>query len=748
MFRRPICQWGVLFLVVTANVVYGRASDDHLPKTVQNPGFEDGQPGEVPPGWFVPLPSTNAGYSAKIVEEKPHDGKRCAVLERSKESNAAGFGNLMQTVDAAQYRGKRIRYQAAVRTDGRAQLWLRVDRKGGETGFFDNMGERPIRDGAWRSYLIDGDVDTDAESINFGIMLIGEGKTWIDAVKLEVAGRAGEGIEPPRAFQGRELENLVAYTKLLGLVRYFHPSDQSATTDWDAFAIRGIPIAQAAETPAELAQRLEQLFQPIAPLVRVFPSDKRPTAAQDQASPSGTRKVLAWRHIGVGGKPGIYSSKRVGNSDNEFPNPARPFTSDLGGGVTAVVPLAVFADEQGTLPHVVPVKSTPMTATTAKDRNTRLAAVALAWNVFQHFYPYFDVVQTDWPAALRIALTKAATDRDERAFLDTLRGLVAALHDGHGNVMHSSDTGYSLPAFRWDWVEDQLVVVQIAEEMPLLKPGDVIVKVNGVPAAEALAEKEKLISGATAGWKRYRGLTELLRGPANSTMSLTVRDRDGKVSDVRARRTFAFDKLREPRPAKVAELKPGVVYINLDETSDADFTAALPQLASARGIIFDLRGYPRGSTAALAHLIDEPVTCAQWHVPVTYYPDRTHVSYQFSNWKVTPQTPRFKAKVAFLTDGRAISYAETYLGIVEHYKLAEIVGAPTAGTNGNVNPFTLPGGYQVVWTGMKVLKHDGSRHHGVGIRPTIPVSRTVRGVAEGKDEVLDRAIEVVSRADK
>ncbi len=108
-----------------------------------------------------------------------------------------------------------------------------------------------------------------------------------------------------------------------------------------------------------------------------------------------------------------------------------------------------------------------------------------------------------------------------------------------------------------------------------------------------------------------------------------------------------------------------------------------------------------------------------------------------------PKAPRFHGKVAFLTDGRAISYAETYLGIIEHYKLAAIVGSPTAGTNGNVNPFSLPGGIQVIWIGTKVLKHDGSRHHGVGILPTIPATRTIRGVTEGRDEVLDRAIAVV-----
>jgi C-terminal processing protease CtpA/Prc len=100
-------------------------------------------------------------------------------------------------------------------------------------------------------------------------------------------------------------------------------------------------------------------------------------------------------------------------------------------------------------------------------------------------------------------------------------------------------------------------------------------------------------------------------------------------------------------------------------------------------------------------------------------------------------------KKVFLTDGRAISYAESCMGIVEHYKIGEIVGEATAGTNGNVNPLRLPGGYSFTWTGMKVLKHDGSQHHGVGIAPTIPVMRTRAGVASGVDEVLERGLKAL-----
>jgi C-terminal processing protease CtpA/Prc len=204
--------------------------------------------------------------------------------------------------------------------------------------------------------------------------------------------------------------------------------------------------------------------------------------------------------------------------------------------------------------------------------------------------------------------------------------------------------------------------------------------------------------------------------------------------------------LREERPEKIAEVRPGIFYVDIDRIEDGDLADMLEKLEKARGIVFDLRGYPRSGEAfgVLGHLTEKSITCAQWHVPKVSRPDRTDMEFQFSNWPVQPKSPHLTAKIAFITDGRAISAAETLMGIVEHYKLGEIVGAATAGTNGNVNPFTLPGGYRVVWTGMKVLKHDGSQHHGIGILPTVPVERTVKGVAEGKDEFLEKAVQVVS----
>jgi C-terminal processing protease CtpA/Prc len=429
----------------------------------------------------------------------------------------------------------------------------------------------------------------------------------------------------------------------------------------------------------------------------------------------------------------------------------------LGGGVSALVPLALYADAKGALPRVSEVKPRAPEKPegflpSGDDRATRLADVALAWNVFQHFYPYFDVVPVDWPAELRRGLTSAAADADARAFRDTLRRLVAALHDGHGNAgAMASPSRLGLPIL-WEWVENRLVVIQVDREHAAglggLRVGDVITAIDGRKVAEVLAAEEALSSAATPQWRRYRAVQTLgLGGPGS--VRLAIEHPGGAAATVTLERslpTFGPGALEEKRPEKIADLAPGILYVDLTRISDDDWKGALDRLAKAKGIVFDFRGYPNGlSPVFLQYLTAEPIHSAQWRIPVVTRPDHQGWTYSFSHWTLEPLTPRLTGKIAFVTDGRAISYAESCMGIVEAYKMGAIVGGPTAGTNGNINPFLLPGGYRLVWTGMQVLKHDGSRHHGVGIQPTVPVSRTLAGVAAGRDELLEKAIEVVSR---
>ena len=67
--------------------------------------------------------------------------------------------NIMQAVDPAPYRGKKVRVSGWIRTDGRkgfrAGLWVRVDRKN-EMGFFDNMMNRSITGTEWTEAVVEG----------------------------------------------------------------------------------------------------------------------------------------------------------------------------------------------------------------------------------------------------------------------------------------------------------------------------------------------------------------------------------------------------------------------------------------------------------------------------------------------------------------------------------------------------------------------------------------------------------------
>ena len=171
-----------------------------------NLDLEAGTLGQVPAGWFLPAPSREAGYAVQLTEDRPRQGQRCALVT-GLAPKAPAFGNLMQSFDATPYRGRRVTLRAAVRAEvagsgNQAQLWLRVDRKGGEAGFFDNMQDRPIVRAGWQDYQIVGDVADDAEGISLGLMLLGSGRAWLDAVSFEIVGKIGEGDEPARPLQG------------------------------------------------------------------------------------------------------------------------------------------------------------------------------------------------------------------------------------------------------------------------------------------------------------------------------------------------------------------------------------------------------------------------------------------------------------------------------------------------------------------------------------------------------------------
>jgi C-terminal processing protease CtpA/Prc len=593
-------------------------------------------------------------------------------------------------------------------------------------------------------------------------LLRGNGKAWLDDVKIEIIGDGGEGNQPATELTQRQLENVTALARLVGYVRFFHPTKTVARTNWDLFTINAIRHVEDADSPKRLSELLNDVFYPVAPNVRIDVTSSNlhlPETLSDQESDS---KVRFWMHIGVNlnSSRSIYSSKQRTAANARVFN-LTPIRADLGGGVATLVPTAIptkdLSSFEGSAFKRLHIKRLPHDwQPSSDDRSTRFAAVISTWNVIQHFYPYFDVVDIDWTDQLARALVRSATDKSESDFFETLERLIAPLRDGHGTVIPNNVHEPSRfahkhvpPPVAFTWVGESIVVTAIGEEVDKrLRVGDVVTEINGESIETLVDSLRDRISAPTDGFLRFVMLARLVHGPIGSKFTLRTCSPTGEEHEISLERMASSNPsqmIREVRPKQGSELANGVIYLDLTRMNHIrEFKRLLPKLTKARGIVFDLRGYAGFQFRDLvSHLIDEPVTSPQWHVPVVRHADQTNTKYLVSNWQVKPRAPRLTKNVAFITDSRAISAAETLMGIIEHYKLAEIVGEPTAGTNGDVNPIKIPGGYTIVWTGLRVLKHDGSRHHGVGIHPTIPVTRTIEGIADGRDEFLERAVETL-----
>ena len=734
--------------------------NQNAPEAPLNLDFEDGVEENLPIGWHSP--THTQGYPVKLTKDHPKSGRFCVMIERSERDVAAegSIGNIMQSIDATRYRGKRLRLTGWARTGwsflgifrrytGSAQAWLRVDRAGGKIGFLTRY--RPIRSKTWQRFEIVGDVADDAEFIYFGLGLHGNGRARLDDLKLDVVGSTRSDYQPPVELNEVSLDNLIALTRLLGFVRYFYPARSVADTNWDLFTVVAVRKIQNIQSSEELARELSSLFNSIAPAVQISTSTDNFIPIEVPSEPTDDKQFRYWRHYGVGLSegPSLYSSKLLVTTTPPVSSES-PIVSEIGNGLSVLVPVAVpIANEEtfeGAPYTTANEDDLPAHWTfSGNDRSTRLADIALAWNIFQHFYPYFDVVDVDWSDALRTFLVAAAADENEQKFSQTLSRLIAKLEDGHGRVIFDYKF---LPAVAFDWVDDDVVVTAVDETIDQrLQPGHVVTRIDECLVSELVPSLHEQISAATPAYLRFRTLQELFRGTQGSKVSITTRSPTYETNTFTIERDRALgSELREPRPEQGTELDDGVLYVDLDRIEHIrEFNKLKRKLKKADGIVFDLRGYPSfGFIKVISHLIDRPVTSAQWHVPITHSPDRIDTQFRFSNWKVQPKSPRLTKNIAFITDGRAISAAETLLGIIEHYNLAEIVGGSTAGTNGDFATFTLPGNYHVVFTGLRVLKHDGSRHHGIGIQPTVPISRTIEGIAAGRDELLEKAVAVVT----
>ncbi len=555
-----------------------------------------------------------------------------------------------------------------------------------------------------------------------------------------------------------------AYTKTYGYVRFFHPSDEVLNLKDNKFAYYGVQKLQNITTIQALKDSLTKIFKPIAPSIQFYLKGEQPQAFPTYANKDSLQLVF-WQHRGLGlgnfydKQQYIYKSVRINSWKDTifstYPKENECIEEEIAPNLFCKIPLTLYKDNIGTLPRTDTVvynnikkslENIVVGNLTANDINIRLANIVIFWNTINYFYPYFEEVGLNWNNELDNVLVQAQQPQTELEFLKLLQRTISKLQDAHTWVSFPKIGGsFKFFPFRASWIKNKFLITVSNDS--LFKVGDEILALGGKDIKTVSKEVEKIIGGSTYLKTARCGQGNLGIGEANSNEKITLKRKNKgktKVLNILVSRNVEYVS-EIPKPSR--EIEKGIFYINLTEDSLAYLKTFLPRLQKAKGVIIEMRGYPNDDNLDfLGYLSPKPLQCAKWNVPKVINSAIKSIEYDTSGrWEIEPQKEQITCKKVFLTNANAQSQAETFMGIVEHYKLGEIIGQPTAGCNGNIAGFGLLGGYWFAFTGMKVLKHDGSQHHLIGIKPTIPITYSEKDILEGRDLEMEKALEILRK---
>lgn len=584
-------------------------------------------------------------------------------------------------------------------------------------------------------------------------------------------GAQAAGVEP-----GRQLRNLHGFSKLYGFVRFFHPSDEAQQIDWQKFAVYGAHRVLDAPSVEALRVVLEELFIPLAPSLRIYPTHgARPLAPPVPLETEGLVAV-AWQHRGPGlvpavSDPRIWASVRLGRGEALLeppqlptPDPGEEIDEPFTEGLSLAMPIALWSDAEGTLPHGDPealaalqraVDAVDLEAWDATHPGDRVALGVLSWNLVEHFYPYFPELGVVWEQQHIIALRTLLEAEDARGVYEALRrSLWAYVGDAQARVVHRQlDADQAWLPLAFDQVDGYITVV--ASDVAGIRPGDDLETFDGERAGVTMQHEAALVGGSGQ-WRLAQALHNYGRGEKGSRVRIELY-RWGEIRNLEAEATRSLAAPWTPeydRPP-IDKLGRRLFYVDLRRASMAEIRRRLRKLKRARGVIFDLRGaLAEGNHALLSHLIAEATTSADEELPLFTRPaevdeDEGPDGWQrTTRWHIEPAKPRIgggrrATELVFLVDGRTVGEAEIFLDLVRHHQLGQIVGQPTAGAAGALHHFHLPGGFEVRWTAARFQHKDGERHHLVGIEPDVTVYRTAQGVRAERDEILEEALQRV-----
>jgi C-terminal processing protease CtpA/Prc len=379
----------------------------------------------------------------------------------------------------------------------------------------------------------------------------------------------------------------------------------------------------------------------------------------------------------------------------------------------------------------------------------RLLAVFRFWNIINYFFPYMHLIDRPWDGVLTEYIPKMEAASNALDYALTVAEMVTNIQDSHGFIVSSTLNQY-IGAFRPPiearLIQGQTVITGITDDSVRqasgLSVGDVIVSVDGEDVAKRRDRLGRIFAASTPQALQRRVHGVLLNGPEKSQFKLVARNKDGKVIEATLERTTRPLPVERKYPVFTV-LPEGFGYMDLARLTVQEVDAAFEKVKNTPGLIFDIRGYPKGTAWAIApRLTDKEVVTALFERNEPHSPDPTFATrLRFRQMTWPSGKWRYTGKVVALINEDAISQSEHTCLFLEAAADTTFIGSPTNGANGDVTTMLLPGGINVNFSGHDVRHADGRQLQRLGIQPHIKVEPTIAGVRSGRDEVLEKAIE-------
>ncbi|NID12618.1 S41 family peptidase [Fibrivirga algicola] len=529
-----------------------------------------------------------------------------------------------------------------------------------------------------------------------------------------------------------ETQRLTSLCKVWGFLKYYHPTVATGKHDWDQQFIQLLPIVQQVETRQQLNAVYARLIDSLGVV-------KRCRKCQEATSTTLGRQ----------------------NLDVSFLTDSLLFTEDVRNRLTYLKDNR----NQGTNFYVKQDKLIRNTSfenekvyadMSIPDQPYRLLALFRYWNIIQYFFPYKYAIDGGWDNTLLNMIPVFQQATSPEAYQKALYQLVASIKDSHGFMMSTDKTrclrcelGTLWLPFELKLINDKAVITRFyADPLPIppgLSVGTVISAIDGKSIRAHIDRIRPYIAGSNEAvvLRDVRGFIGVSKA---REAQLTIDRGNGDTTVTVLRHPYhAFGKSTSQsinaRHPVSKWLTDSTAYVNMGHLTQRQIDSVMTPLLPARTIIFDLRNYPKATLLLVGwYLTNKRSTFAQFTRANLTFPGTFD---KMGSSRLPPAKGKlFAGNSIVLVNEDTQSQAEFTAMAFRSADRVTLVGSTTAGADGNISWVPLPGGYRTAFSGIGVFYPDGRETQRVGIVPDIVVQPTIDGIRAGRDEVLDRAIEL------